>query len=67
MCLLIGCSPTLEPIDPVIEEPLFCDTMTERFRWMQAEIDLLTANNFTANLARAYRLNLSWDRECAPQ
>jgi hypothetical protein len=67
MCLLIGCSPTLEPIDPPYTESRFCDTMTERFRYRQEEIDLRTEAGFTANLAREYRLNLSWDRECAPQ
>ena len=38
--------------------------MTEPFRYRQEEIDLRTEAGFTANLAREYRLNLSYDREC---
>lgn len=47
-----------------VDDLLFCDTMTEPFRYRQEEIDLRTEAGFTANLAREYRLNLSYDREC---
>jgi hypothetical protein len=63
--LMTGCFGSLtEPVPPAIEQPLFCDTMTEPFRYRQEEIDLRTEAGFTANLAREYRLNLSYDREC---
>lgn len=62
---LTGCFGfSTEPVPPVVEAPLFCDTMVERFRYTQAEIDLRMSAGFTKNLAREYRLNLSFDREC---
>lgn len=63
---LAGCS-TTEPIAPIQSELLFCDGVAERFRYTQAEIDMRTAAGFTANLAREYRVNLTFDRECASQ
>lgn len=60
-----GCSRLVEPTYPVVEEALFCTVMAERFRYRQEEIDLRTNAGYTKNLAREYRLNLSWDRECA--
>jgi hypothetical protein len=63
MFLLAGCSTQVVPIDPP-QDALFCDTMTEPFRYTQEEIDGRTAQGWTKNLAREYRLNLSYDREC---
>lgn len=63
--LITGCSPAPEPSHPPIEDPLFCDVMQERFRYTQVEIDTRQAMGWTANLAREYALNLSWDRECS--
>lgn len=65
MFLIPGCFGSLtEPRPPAIEAARFCDVMTEPFRYRQEEIDLRTEAGFTANLAREYRLNLSYDREC---
>jgi hypothetical protein len=58
---LIGCGQK-EPT-PVIEEALFCDVEEPR-KFSQAEIDWRSANA-PWNLARDYRTNLTWDRECA--
>ena len=58
-----GCS-TPPPIEPPSEEALFCDVVSEPFRYLQEEIDARTAGGWTANLAREYRINKSWDREC---
>jgi len=64
VCLTLGgCSPTPEPIPPVIEEALFCDVMAERFRYRQDEIDA-RAEQWPANLRREFALNLAFDREC---
>lgn len=46
-------------------EPLFCDVVAERAWFTQTEIDHRTAGGYTRNLAWQYRINLSWDRECA--
>lgn len=60
---LTGCS-TPTPIEPPSEEALFCDVVSEPFRYRQEEIDARTAGGWTANLAREYRINLSLEREC---
>lgn len=59
---IAGCAPAP---DPVVTEPLFCDVVAERAWFTQAEIDHRTAGGYTRNLAWQYRINLSWDRECA--
>lgn len=59
--VLIGCGQK-EPTPP-IERALFCDVEESR-RFSQAEIDWRSANA-PWNLARDYRTNLTWDRECA--
>jgi len=66
LSILTGCSQTVDPVHPPVTDSRFCDVMTERFRYTQAEIDLRTEGGFTKNLAREYRLNLSFDRECQP-
>jgi len=60
--LTIGCSPQTR--EPVIEEPLFCDVVTERAMFTQHEIDMREAWGYTRNLAWQYAINLTWDREC---
>lgn len=64
LSLLTGCFRSSTPIEPPQDVAAFCDVMVERFRYRQEEIDLRIEAGFTANLAREYRLNLSWDREC---
>lgn len=49
---------------PPIEEPLFCDLVTENFRYTQAEIDARIAAGWTANLRREFEINKHRDREC---
>lgn len=61
LSLTTGCASSTPPVS---DAALFCDVMVERFRYTQDEIDARTAAGFTKNLAREYRLNLSWDREC---
>jgi len=61
--LTTGCSGQREKIPPAIEGPLFCDIVTERFRYTQPEIDL-RAEKFPANLRREFEINLSFDAEC---
>jgi len=46
----------------VIEEALFCD-IEEKRRFSQEEIAWRSANA-PWNLARDYRTNLAWEREC---
>jgi len=48
----------------VVEDPLFCDLVTERFRWTQEEWDVRAAR-FPANLRREVGVNLNFDAECA--
>ena len=61
--LLSGCSPTPEPTPPPIEDALFCDLVTERYRYTQAEIDVRAAK-WPANLRREFEVNKHFDREC---
>jgi hypothetical protein len=61
MCLMAGsCLPTPKP---VYSGPLFCDVEEPR-RFTRSEISWRQVNA-PANLARDYRTNLAWDRECA--
>lgn len=64
LSLTAGCSPKPEPVHPPIDQALFCDLMTQRFRYRQEEIDKRAAE-FPANLRREFQLNLHFDRECA--
>jgi len=43
---------------------LFCDLVTERFRYTQAELDGRIAAGWTANLRREFEANKHFDREC---
>lgn len=61
--LIAGCSQPQEPAPPPIEEALFCDLVTERFRYVQAEIDSRAAE-WPANLRREFQINNHYDREC---
>ena len=61
MCLMGG-SCLKDQTPPVIEEALFCD-IEEKRKFTQAEIDW-RAVNAPWNLARDYRTNLAWEREC---
>lgn len=61
MFLITGCTPA--PVDPVIEEALFCDVEEPR-RFTQAELDWRAANA-PWNLRRDFKTNATWDRECA--
>lgn len=56
--LIAGCSRT----EPVVEEALFCD-IEEKRRFSQEEIDW-RGKNAPWNLARDFRTNLAWEREC---
>lgn len=58
--LIIGCGQTETPV--IVEEALFCDVEEKRV-FSQAEIDWRTANA-PWNIARDYRTNLTWEREC---
>lgn len=62
--LLSGCD-----APPVIEPPsdaaLFCDVVADRAWFTQEEIDARQSAGYTRNLAWQYRINTSWDRECA--
>ena len=60
LSLIVGCGPS--PIPPVIEAALFYDVEEER-RFSQDEINWRTANA-PWNLARDYRTNLTFEREC---
>ena len=57
--LVSGC---LKPAP--VEDLFFCDAVTERARFSQAEIDLRQSNGLTRNLAWQYRINKHFDREC---
>jgi hypothetical protein len=58
--LIIGCGQTETPV--TVEKALFCDVEEKRV-FSQAEIDWRTANA-PWNIARDYRTNLTWEREC---
>jgi hypothetical protein len=60
MCLTAGSC--LKPVPPAIEAAFFCDVEEPR-RFSQAEIDW-RRQNAPWNLARDYRTNLTWEREC---
>lgn len=60
--LLNGCAEP-ETVPAPIEEPLFCDVVTERFRYTQPEITWRAANA-PANLRRSFEINLTFDAEC---
>lgn len=62
-CLTIGSCTKTPAEQPIVEEAFFCDLVTERFRYTQAEIDERTVK-WPANLAREFRINLHYDREC---
>ena len=61
--LIAGCSQPQEPTPPPIEGALFCDLVTERFRFLQEEIDVRAAN-WPANLRREFQINGHYDAEC---
>lgn len=65
LSLITGCARPPEPTPPVIEAALFCDAVTDRAWFTQAEIDAREAGGWTRNLAWQYAINLAWDRECA--
>jgi len=58
MCLMAGSC--LTPLPPT--EAIFCDVEEKRI-FSQDEINWRTANA-PWNIARDYRTNLSWEREC---
>ena len=58
--LVSGCVKATAPV----EDLFFCDAVTERARFSQAEINLRQSNGFTRNLAWQYRINKHFDREC---
>lgn len=62
--LVTGCSqhPKVAPA-PVVDEALFCDLMTEQFRYTQEEW-AARVSAFPANLRREIELNQHFDREC---
>jgi len=62
LSLLIGCS---RPPIEVSEDALFCDLVSENFRYTQEEIDARVASGWTANLRREFEINRHRDRECA--
>lgn len=57
--LTVGCAPETPPI---VEQALFCD-VEEKRKFSQDEINWRTANA-PWNLARDYRTNLTFEREC---
>jgi len=52
----------LAPIEPVIEEALFCD-VEEKRKFSKEEIKWRT-DNAPWNIARDYKTNLTYEREC---
>jgi len=60
MCLMAGSC--LSPVEPVIEEAFFCD-VEEKRKFTQEEINWRKVYA-PWNLARDFRTNLSWEREC---
>ncbi len=58
MFLIAGCGQK----ELIIEQALFCDVEEKRL-FTQEEIDFRAANA-PWNLARDYRTNLTWEREC---
>lgn len=60
--LLAGCS-TIQPAPPPIEEALFCDLVSERFRYTQNEWNVRVAT-WPANLRREIEINQHYEREC---
>ena len=60
--LVSGCSEKTKST-PIVEEPLFCDLVIERFKYTQEEWDL-RARKYPANLRREIQINKHLDREC---